>query len=372
MGLGAYDKKTNSLAMARKTAIQAKSQVNSKVDPIDSQKEAKAARQLADKQAEKEKQLKEMTFKVCAERYIEAMKAEWSNPKHRQQWTNTLTTYAYPCIGNMPVNEIEIEHVRQCLDPIWYEKTETATRVRQRIESVIGYAIAHNYRQTANPAVWKGMLSNFYPNPSKVKGRKYEEAGIEKHHNALNYREMPSFMTKLRQMEGIAPLALRFTILTAARTSEVRFATWDEFDLERKEWNIPKARMKARHAHRVALPDAAVELFKSMPHMGEYVFPGGKIGKPMSNGGMAAVLKRMQRQDITVHGFRSSFRDCIGEETGFPHRLAEFALAHALTNEAEKAYARGDMLKKRFKMMNVWASYVDSKADSIAYLSKRA
>jgi integrase len=360
MGLGGYHSKTNTLAMARVKATAAKALVDRGIDPLVQQRENKAELVESENLAKREDNLKNMTFKVCAENYIETMKVQWSNEKHIQQWTNTLTTYAYPHIGDMPVKDIETEHVRLVLDPIWNTKTETANRVRQRIESVISYAIANKYRETLNPAIWKGLLDTFYPKPEKVKQIRYEQAGKVKHHNALPYDDMPAFMIELRKMDGTAAQALRFIILTASRTGEVLFATWDEFNLEKKEWNIPAARMKARKAHRVALSDAVIQLLESLPRVSEYVFSGLKIDKPMSNGAMSSVLKRMDRKGITVHGFRSTFRDYIGEETGFPYRLAEFALAHGLTDEAEKAYARGDMLKKRFKMMNAWADYVDS------------
>jgi len=360
MGLGGYNPKTNSLANARVKATAAKTLVDKGIDPIDDKREKEEQKRIAKKLAEQEGKLKDMTFSICAANYIEAMKAQWSNQKHIQQWTNTLTTYAYPHIGDMPVKDIDVEHVRLVLDPIWNTKTETASRVRQRIESVISYAIANKYRKTSNPAIWKGLLDTFYPKPEKVKQIRYEQAGKEKHHNALPYQDMPTFMNELKKMEGTAAQALRFTILTAARTNEVIKATWDEFNLDKKEWNVPKGRMKARKAHRVALSDAVISLLESLPRVNEYVFSGWKIDKPMSNAAMSAVLKRMDRKDITVHGMRSTFRDYIGEETGFPYRLAEFALAHGLTDEAEKAYARGDMLKKRFKMMNAWADYVDS------------
>ena len=364
MGLGGYNPKTNSLAKARIKATAAKALVNSGIDPIEEQRAQKAEALESDKVDRREKKLKGMTFSKCATNYIEAMKPQWSNKKHIQQWTNTLTTYAFPLIGDMPVKDIDVEHVRLVLDPIWNTKTETANRVRQRIESVISYAIANKYREMSNPAIWKGLLDTFYPKPEKVKQIRYEQAGEEKHHNALPYQDMPTFMEKLKEMNGTAVQALRFTILTAARTNEVIMATWDEFNIDKKEWNVPKGRMKARKAHRVALSDAVVDLLESLPRVNEYVFSGWKVDKPMSNGAMSAVLKRMHRKDITVHGFRSTFRDYIGEETGFPYRLAEFALAHGLTDEAEKAYARGDMLKKRFKMMNVWADYSDSLKDS--------
>ena len=360
MGLGSYHRKSNSLAMARAKSIEVKALVNRGIDPIDQQRGEDEDKREIDIKTKRESKLQNMTFKVCAESYIDTMKAQWSNAKHIQQWTNTLATYAFPFIGDMPVKDIDIEHIQLVLDPIWEAKTETANRVRQRIESILAYAIGKKYRSTSNPAIWKGLLDSFYPKPEKVKQKRYEQAGLEKHHNALAYEDLPEFMQELNKMEGIAAKALQFTILTASRTGEIRFAKWDEFNFDRKEWNIPKARMKARKAHRVALPDVSLQLLNSMPRLNEYVFPGSKVGKPISDGAMSAVLKRMEMKGVTVHGFRSSFRDYIGEETGFPYRLAEFALAHGLTDEAEKAYARGDMLKKRFKMMNAWADYVDS------------
>lgn len=363
-GIGSLAKFT--LSQARNERNKLRLKVKAGIDPLAEKQENIAA---ADR-AKKEAATKTMTFEVCAEKFITIMEAQWSNRKHRNQWRNTLRDYAYPIIGNLPTCDIETSHVRECLDPIWFTKTETARRLRQRIESVIDYAIASGYRQERNPAIWKGLLDKAYPKPSKVMEVKHEKAGTDKHHSALPYSDIPAFMRELTKQQGVAAKALRFTILTASRTGEVRFATWDELDLERKEWNIPKARMKARKAHRVALSDAAVELLESLPKDTPYVFPGGKIGKPLSENGMAAVLKRMDRQDITVHGFRSTFRDYIGEETGFPHRLAEFALAHGLTDEAEKAYARGDLLKKRFKMMNAWAAYVDSADSNVTHIKR--
>jgi len=300
------------------------------------------------------------------------MEVEWSNAKHRKQWRSTLEAYAFPHIGSMAVNDIQTEHIKLCLDPIWLTKTETARRVRQRIETIIDYAIANEYRKNRNPAIWKGHLDKFYPKPNKVKEAIYEQEGREKHLAALPYRDMPTFMTHLKGIEGMAVVALRFSILTAARSGEVRYATWTEFNLDRKEWNIPKSRMKARKAHRVALSDAAIELLKTLPRNDSYVFPGRKRGRPINNGGMLKTIQVLGYSDITVHGFRSTFRDYIGEETGFPHRLAEFALAHGLTDESEKAYARGDLLKKRFTMMNAWAAFVDSDRSNVTHISIRA
>lgn len=374
VGFGAFDKKTNSLAMARDKVAEARLLLNRGVDPQNSKREQKRERLEKQRQLELEAKQNKMTFRVCAENYIEIMKAQWTNKKHIQQWTNTLDRYAYPIIGNMPVRDINIEHVRKCLDPIWNTKTETATRVRQRIEAVLGFAIAHEYRVASNPAIWKGLLDNFYPNPNKIKQNRYEAEGKKKHHNALPYQELPAFMTELQTMEGIAAKALQFTILTASRTSEVRLAVWDEIDFSNKVWNVPAHRMKARKDHRVALSEQAIQILEGLPKINEYLFPGMKQGQPICDGAMTSVLKRMGKADITVHGMRSTFRDYIGEETGFPHRLAEFALAHGLTDEAEKAYARGDLLKKRFKMMNAWSGYAFSTArqNKVAYIKKTA
>jgi len=357
MGLGSYHRKSNTLAMARSQSIEVKALVNRGIDPIEQQRDKNEDKRQADIKTKHQNKLQNMTFKVCSDSYIDTMKAQWSNAKHIQQWTNTIRTYAFPFIGDMPVKDIDIEHIKLVLDPIWETKTETANRVRQRIESILAYAIANKYRESSNPAIWKGLLDNFYPKPEKVKQKRYEQAGVEKHHNAIPYEDLPAFMQELRNMKGIAAKALQFTILTASRTGEVRFAMWDEFNLDKKEWNIPKSRMKARKVHRVALSDAAIELLNSIPKVNDYVFPGAKVDKPISDGAMSSVLKRMKKDGVTVHGFRSTFRDYIGEETGFPYRIAEFALAHGLTDDAEKAYARGDMLKKRFAMMNAWADY---------------
>jgi integrase len=368
MGLGAYDKAINTLADARKAASRAKALLLEGIDPIDHANELEAVR-IADlerkREALKVKEAKiRVTFQYCAERYIKDKSEEWKNAKHKQQWENTLEAYVYPIIGDIPINDIDIKHVRECLDPIWITKTETATRVRQRIEAVISSAIAEGEREKSNPAIWKGLLSNFYPNPAKVKRKKHIEAGTDGHFAALPYEDMPDFMAELLKLDGIAPLALRFLILTVPRTTELRLALPNEIDLGKKIWTVPAGRMKASIRHRVALSDAAIETYNITPHVAgnDYIFAGWRKGRPLSDGGLMSVLRsRMEIPDFTVHGFRSTFRDYIGEETGFPERLAEFAIAHQLTDETEKAYARGDKLKKRFAMMNAWASYCDSK-----------
>lgn len=369
MGLGRYDKTKNTLSKARSIAAECRDLVTKGVDPINHRKEEKERlRQQQEqylKELESSHSRKEITFRVCAERYIKNKSGEWKNAKHRAQWTSSLETYVFPIIGDKPIDEIELGDIRSVLDPIWQTKTETASRIRQRIESIISSAIAMEERQKSNPATWKGLLDNFYPRPDKLKRKKYIEAGSSGHHAAMPYEDLPEFMAKLKTLPGIAPMALRFMILTACRTSELRFATWSEISIRKKQWNIPGSRMKAGIDHRVALPDAAVKILESVPRKNDYLFPGWKENSPMSDAAFRKVLRDngIPREVATPHGFRSSFRDYIGEETGFPYRLAEFALAHQLTDEAEKAYARGDMLKKRFAMMNAWARYLESFSD---------
>lgn len=365
MGLGAFNKKTNGLAEARKKAGEKRHLVEQGIDPIEHAKQMEAERLAENERKQQERAAKvsanQNTFKACAELYIKNKSAEWKNAKHKQQWENTLAEYAYPLIGDVPIDDIDIEQIRKVLDPIWFKKTETASRVRQRIEAVISSAIAIGTRTKPNPATWKGLLDNFYPRPEKVKRKRHIDAGTDPHFAAMPYDDLPAFMAELVTLPGVAPIALRFLILTVPRTSELRYAEWSEFNLEKKQWNIPPERMKAGIEHRVALPDAAVKILEDMPAASKYVFPGWKKGTALSDGAFRSVLKKMGITNATTHGFRSSFRDYIGEETGFPYRLAEFALAHQLTDEAEKAYARGDMLKKRFAMMNAWANFVDSK-----------
>lgn len=360
MSLYSYHKKSNTLAMARLAVAEARALVLQKIDPIERRDRIAAEHQKAEQARQDVNNLQSMTFKICAEDYIRVMTPQWTNPKHISQWTNTLTTYAYPFIGRMAVKDVDVEHVRQILDPIWTTKTETATRVRQRIESILAYAIANKYRTEANAATWKGVIDNFYAKPEKVKQKRNEQKGVDGHHPAIEYVDVPSFVNDLKQMEGMAAKALHFTILTACRTSEARLAKWDEIDLVKKTWTIPAARMKARKEHRVALSDVVIKLLGELPVLNSHVFPSGKADNAMSDGAMLALLKRMNRRDITVHGMRSAFRDYISEETGFAFRLAEYALAHQLKDGAEKAYARGDMLAKRSLMMNAWAVYTES------------
>ena len=351
IGLGAFCPNNNTLAMARNKTIRLKAMINQGIDPIEQSLQDKAKAQAVIKANKIKDEKNQATFDKVALEYIESKKAEWKNAKHLQQWVNTLTTYAFPTIGKIPVSDIETEHVLAILKPIWKTKTETATRVRTRLEAVLSYAEAHNWRSGGNPARWRGHLSVILPSPQKLKELK--------HHSALSYGELPSFMNILSNTDGMGARALELTILTATRTKESLGARWEEFDLNNRVWTIPKERMKAGVEHRVPLSDQAMKVATKMADqkMSEYVFPNRATGKPMSNAGMSSVLKRLERTDITVHGFRSTFRDYVAEKTNTPGRIAEAALAHKLKDASEAAYQRGDLIEKREILMQTWANY---------------
>lgn len=343
MGLGSVH--SVGLAEARKAASTFREQLKHPTSPVDP---------LAVKQARRIElalvSRRAMTFKACSEAYIAAHRSEWKNGKHIQQWENTLISYAYPTLGDLAVELVDEALVLRVLLPIWQKKTETATRLRGRIESVLDWATFNKYRQGENPARWKGHLEHSLAKPSKV-------AKVT-HHPALPYAQIAKFMELLRECPGTGARALEFLILSAARSGEVRGALWAEVDLSNKIWTVPAARMKMGREHRVALSDAAIQVLSALPRLDgcEFIFPGTKISSPMSDMTLTAVLRRMQRTDITVHGFRSTFRDWAAEATSYPHELAEMALAHAVSNKVEAAYRRGDMLEKRFNMMNDWAT----------------
>ena len=359
MGLGAYPKMT--LAKARMARDAQQKLVKAGIDPLDVKSENAAE---AERKRREQESLK-MTFKLCAEAYIDHKAPGWSNAKHAQQWRNTLKTYAYPSIGQLPVAQVEIEHVLEILQPIWLTKTETATRVRNRIELVLDYASALKHRRGDNPARWRGNLANLLPAPTKLKD--------VQHHTALPYDDLPAFMADLAQAKGVAARALVLTILAATRTSETLNATWSEFELDKATWTIPKSRMKAGKAHRIPLSGPALQLLKALPRDegAVYVFPGQRKGKPLSNMSMTNVLRRMGRGDLTVHGFRSTFRDWIAEKTNYPRRVAETALAHKLKDGAEAAYQRGDLLEKRAEMMEAWARYCFPKKSKVVPIRGR-
>lgn len=341
MGLGPV--KIVSLAEARDKAREARRLLLDGIDPVDT-KDAKRRQASLDA-------ARAVTFKDCAERYIKAHSAGWRNPKHKAQWTATLETYAYPGFGDLAVADVDTGLVLNALEPIWATKPETASRVRGRIEAVLDWAKARGYRDGENPARWRGHLDKLLPARRKV--QKVE------HHAALPYAELSAFMDDLRQREGMAARALEFAILTAGRTGEVIGARWDELDVEAKLWTVPADRMKGRRAHRVPLSDRAIEILADVPREAgsEFVFPGGREKRPLSNMALLATLRRMNRDDLTAHGFRSTFRDWAAETTGYPGDLVEMALAHVVSSKTEAAYRRGDMFDKRHRLMADWATY---------------
>lgn len=340
MGLGGYP--DIGVADARQKAREARLKIEHGVDPILLRKQAKSelmALQATDK-----------TFEQAAGEYIKIHADSWSNNKHRKQWESTLAAYAFPVVGKLSLRHIRQEHILKILEPIWATKTETATRVRGRMESILDWAKVKGLRSGENPAAWKGHLDHMLPAPTRLK--KVE------HLTAVPVREMPDFMIKLRQAAGTAAQALEFLILTAARSGEVRGITWQEVSLEDALWVVPAERMKMKREHRVPLSDRAVAILKSQPRIDEnpLVFPAPR-GSQMSDATMSAVLKRMGI-DATVHGFRSSFRDWCGDYTNYPRDLAEQCLAHGADDPVEAAYRRGDALERRREIMNEWSKFV--------------
>jgi integrase len=342
MGLGSLD--TISLAEAREATVHCRKLRVQGIDPIAARdaERTKAALEAA----------RAMTFDQCRDAYIAAHRAGWRNVKHASQWTNTLTTYATPVFGKLPVAAIDTALVMKVVEPIWAVKSETASRVRGRIEVILDWATVRGFRQGDNPARWRGHLDKLLPARSKV--RKVVN------HAALPYGEIGPFMADLREREGIAARALEFTILTAARTGEVIGARWDEINLKASVWTLPADRMKGSREHRVPLTEAALGVLEAMRQLrqNEFVFPGDRRAM-LSNMAMEMLLRRMGR-DVTVHGFRSTFRDWAAERTNFPSEVAEAALAHVVGDKVEAAYRRGDLFEKRRKLMGAWASYCET------------
>lgn len=340
MGLGPFH--SISLGEARAKALECRKTVLEGQDPIEKRNSERLQNKL---QAESIK-----TFAECATAYIDAHKSGWKNEKNSKQWSSSLETYAFPIIGKLPVSTINTALVLNVLEPIWQEKTETASRVRGRIESILDWAAVKNYRTGDNPARWKGYLDNLLPARNKVQK--------VKHLAALPYKELNSFMVTLRAREGITARALEFAILTVARSGEVRGATWSEIDFENKIWKIPAFRMKAGKEHRVPLCENVLALLKELPRVAgsKYIFPAPRKDQ-LSDMALTSVLKRMERKDLTQHGFRSTFRDWAGETTSYPREVIEHALAHQLKDKAEAAYQRGDLLAKRALLMADWACY---------------
>jgi integrase len=312
----------------------------------------------------KRKLVKAPTFRTAAADYIAMRTVEWSNPKHAQQWTNTLETYAYPSIGDLPVDQITRNHVLALLTPIWNTKNETATRVRSRVENVLDWAKVKGYRSGDNPAEWKGNLQALLANPSKV-------APVE-NHAAIDWRELPGFMTALRTVDSMSARCLEFTILTAVRSGEARGAAWTEIDLDAARWTIPAARMKAKREHVVPLSADAVKLLRALPRIADnlLVFPSPAAGGMLSDVAVAKTMRNIT-PGITVHGFRSAFRDWAAEATDTPNEVAEMALAHAIGDAVEAAYRRGDLLTKRTLLMSQWAQYCAKPTTSVTSLPAR-
>ncbi len=345
MGLGAYP--TLTLAKARSRASECRRAVEDGRDPI----------------AEKAKQA-EPTFAACADMYIASIKSEWRNAKHEYQWNQTLSATYCAQLRPKKVSAITTEDVLAVLKEVWLEKNETASRLRGRIERVLEFAKVKGWRSGENPAAWRGNLRNLLPKRQKLQ---------RGHQPAMPYRDVPAFVENLRASEALAARALEFVILTVGRSGEVLGAKWSEIDFDAKLWTVPKERMKAGVAHAVPLSTAAVKLLRTLHEhrISEYVFPRTK-DKPLSDMAMLMLLRRMKFDDITVHGFRSSFRDWCGDVTTFPREIAEAALAHKVGNEVERAYRRQDALEKRRKLMQSWANYVGTvKVDVVQFKRNR-
>ncbi len=342
-GLGAYSK-LNSLRKARQAAAECKQLRKDGFDPIEHKKKLALDKELDE--------AKSLTFKECADQYIDSHKNGWKNAKHASQWVNTLNAYAHPTIGQLPVQSIDIDLILKILEPIWYTKTETASRVRQRIENILDWAIVRNYRQGDNPALWRGRLDKILPKRNKVQK--------PKHFAAMDYRELPEYFRSIRAKDTIAAKTLAFTILTAARNGEARAITYEELNQDEAIWIIPDDRMKADREHRVPLTGEALAIIDEMATLkrktDDYVFVGLKAGRPISE---AAILKLVKdtHPTLTVHGFRSTFRDWCAEQTNYPREVAEAALAHSIRDKTEAAYQRGDIFEKRRKLMDSWADY---------------
>ena len=350
MGLGSLN--LVPLAAARDIAVECHRQVLSGLDPIEERGRIKRARQL--------EQARSITFQEAAEHCIASKKPEWKNAKHAQQWGNSLATYAFPVFGTLSVSDLDTDLVLKAIEPIWISKAETASRVRQRIETVWDWARARKYVEGENPARLRGHLDKILAKTAKVKR--------VKHHAAVPYKQIATFITKLRGRKGSSALAMEFMILTAARTGEVRGARWQEINFTAKVWIISAGRMKAGKEHRVPLCERALEILnsiKSNRNPDEFVFPGWKAGTGPSDGAMLALLRKMDVGRYTPHGFRSTFRDWAAEEAHqFSNETVELALAHTIRNLAEAAYRRGDQLERRRELMAAWSDYTDQHSQS--------
>ncbi len=353
MGLGSLN--DVSLVEARENAANARKQVKEGKDPIEERRVLRSVAVLA--------KAKAMTFDQCRDAYISSHRSGWRNIKHTWQWSASLKKYVTPIFGDVPVQYVDVALVTKALEPIWATIPETASRLRGRIEVILDWAKVRGLRTGENPARWRGHLDHLLPRRSKV--RKVE------HHAALPYAEIGSFMTLLRERGAIAARALEFAILTAGRTGEVLGARWDEIDIDPRVWIVPADRMKAGKEHRVPLSAPAIAVLNVMRKVrqNDYIFPGDRH-TTLSNTSMLMLLRRMGRDDLTVHGFRSSFRDWAAERTNFPSEVAEMALAHSVSNKVEQAYRRGDMFDRRRRMMAAWATFCATAKENVATLRK--
>jgi integrase len=354
MGLGGLLKV--SLAGARRRAAAQRTLLVDKIDPLE--------RRQTENAGKRTEAARRMTFDNCAMAYIKAHEVSWHNPKHRQQWQNTLATYVSRKFGSVPVSEVDVSMVMNAIEPLWTAKPETAGRVRGRIEAVLDWAKARGFRDGENPARWRGHLSNLLPARMKVRA--------VKHHAALPYSEIGSFMAELQTRQGVAAAALEFLILTVGRTGEVLGSCWSEIDFKNRVWIVPAKRMKGGREHRVPLSKPAIAILERVRGQGtEFIFPGPHHDRPLSNMALLVLLRRMGRSDVTVHGFRSTFRDWTAERTNFPRDVAETALAHAIDDKVEAAYRRGDLFDKRRRLMDAWAEFCTKPAAAGAVVALR-
>jgi integrase len=347
VGLGGYP--TTSLQKAREKAQTMRDARTGGIDPMQAKHEVIREQKL--------QQAKSKTFEACALEFIKFSRPSWKNEKHAQQWTNTLTQYAYPVIGKKPISDVQAEDITRILAPIWQTKTETATRLRGRIESILDWSTVNGWRKGDNPARFKGHMEYLLP---KVR------SGAQSHHASLPYEQMPAFMKGLQQQSGMARYALEFLILCASRTGEIVGAKWEEFDLAKGLWTIPASRMKADVEHRVPLGQRALQILTIIkPFSGkDFVFITGKKDTAMSTMAMAMLLRRMEKTDITVHGMRSTFRNWAGECTAYPFQVCEQALAHRLPDAVAAAYLRSDFFVNRVNLMRDWATYCLSECNA--------
>lgn len=348
-----------SLSDARATASESRKLRLEDKDPINEKNKKITESQLASART--------MTFKECAVSFIDSHKSGWTNKKHIDQWTNTLTTYAYPVIGELSVQDVDVNLTMKILEPIWYTKTETATRVRQRIENILDWAKAREFRTGENPARWRGHLDMLLPKPTKIQK--------VKHFNAMPYIETPAYFVELRKKDILSAKALAFIILTATRSNETRSARWNEIDIDDAMWTIPEDRMKAKREHKVPLSPECLQILEEAKRfkINDFVFPGKNKRTGLSSASLQRLLRETQ-PEATIHGFRSSFRDWCAEMTNYDSKLAEFALAHQLSDATEAAYLRSKMVDKRRKLMDAWSNYCkeNKKMGTVTPINKQA